>query len=152
MHLKQHIAASAAVSTGIFAATGSWPMAVSSFLAGFLLDLDHLIDYWIEYPFNIDISRFFKACHNCELTKTRLYLHSFELVLALAASAYLTRSSVITAVTLGLAQHMALDQLINSVRPAGYFLIYRYSKGFLADRIFTNAHKPGDSNGNDQRT
>ncbi len=148
MHLKQHVAASAALSAGIYAATASGKMAVWSFLAGVLPDLDHIIDYCLEYKKSIDIARIFKVCHNCEFTKLRLFLHSFELVLLLAVASYITRSSVLTAVTLGFMQHMTFDQLTNTVYPPGYFLIYRWRKSFWADHIFTNAPKRKVDNGN----
>jgi len=148
MRIKEHIGASAAISIGIYAATGSGIMAAWSFLAGSLLDLDHLIDYWEDYSFNIDISRFISVCYNCQLIKTRLYLHSFELLLVAAAAAYITRSSIIAGAALGLAQHIALDQMVNKVYPASYFLIYRWRKGFYADFVFRNVPKRVETNGN----
>jgi hypothetical protein len=61
MRLHQHIAVSSVVSLGLYAWTQSLPIAISSFLAGFLLDLDHLIDYWREHPAKIDLIHFFKT-------------------------------------------------------------------------------------------
>jgi hypothetical protein len=138
MHLKEHLAASAAVSAGVYAATKSSEMAVWSFLAGFLLDLDHLIDYWFEYSFNVDIRGFFRACHECDFKITRVYFHSLEALMFLCAASYFTRSVLITAVTLGITQHMVFDQVINKVYPASYFFIYRWLNGFKSTKVFTS--------------
>ena len=138
MRLPKHIAASAATSAGIYAATRSVEMAVWSFLAGFLLDIDHLLDYWREYSFNIDIKRFFATCHECDFTITKLYFHSIEAIILLCAAAYFTRSILITAITLGMTQHLIFDQLINKVYPASYFFIYRWRNGFKATKVFDN--------------
>ena len=146
MHLKEHIIASSIASAGIYAATRSVKMTAVSFAAGVLLDLDHFVDYWKENSFNLDMRQFFKACHECNLTKTRLFLHSAELIVLSAAAAYFTRSGIITALTLGACQHLALDQLTNKIYPASYLLTYRWSKGFRAEAVFTN--KPWEQSEN----
>ncbi len=138
MHLKEHIIASSITSAGIYIATRSARMAAVSFAAGVLLDLDHFVDYWKDHSFNLDIPRFFTACHECDLTKTRLFLHSAELLLFLTAAAYFTRSGVITALALGLCQHLAFDQFSNEIYPASYIFAYRLSKGFRVEAIFSN--------------
>jgi hypothetical protein len=138
MRLTEHIAASAAASAGIYAATKSPEMAVYSFIAGILIDADHLLDYWSENSFNLNISRFFKTCNECHFTITRLYFHSIEGLILLCAVSYFTRSVLITAVTLGMAQHMAFDQYKNKVFPSSYFFLYRLFYGFKAVNVFSN--------------
>jgi hypothetical protein len=138
MQLTKHIAASAATSAGIYAATRSAEMAVLSFFAGFLIDIDHLADYWREYSFNIDIRKFFRACHECDFTIARLFFHSIEAIVLLSIVAYLTRSAVITAITLGITQHIFFDQLANKVYPASYFFVYRWFNGFEVAKVFSN--------------
>jgi hypothetical protein len=138
MRLTEHIAASAAASAGIYAVTKSPEMAVCSFLTGVLIDVDHLLDYWLEKSFDLNIARFFKTCNECNFTITRLYFHSIEVVIVLCAAAYCTRSLLITGLTLGAAQHIALDQLKNKVYPASYFFTYRLFNGFKAANVFSN--------------
>jgi len=149
MRLKGHLLASGAVSAGIYAATGSAKMAACSFAAGVLLDADHLIDYWRDHSFNLDLSRFFSVCHECDLSKTMLPLHSVELLLLLAAAACFTRSGAITALALGSGQHLFFDQLVNKVYPYSYSFFYRMGKGFRSDAVFTNVRPGAGKNGND---
>jgi len=137
MRLTKHIAASICASGGIYLATKSAAMAGWSFATGVLLDVDHLLDYWNETSFNVDIARFFVACHKCDFTLLRLYFHSFEAVLMFCIAAYFTRSGLLTALTLGMAQHIFFDQLSNKVYPAGYIFIYRWRCGFKTAKVFS---------------
>jgi hypothetical protein len=138
MQLKQHIIASAAISAGIYAATKSADMAISSYITGVFIDIDHLIDYWRDRPFNFNLPKFFSTCKDCDLTKTSLALHSFELLMLTVAAAFLTRSVLLAGIAFGLCQHLALDQLTNKVYPKSYFFIYRWRHGFKSGSVFSN--------------
>jgi len=151
MNLDKHLIASGVVSAGIFASTGSLKIAAASFVTGVFMDLDHVIDYWCEYPFSLNVRRFFEVYDRVSLEKTRLFLHSAELLVAAAAAAYFTRSGLIAGLVLGVSQHLALDQFFNEVYPAGYFFVYRLSTGFKAQKIFRNTRR-GNSDGNYQKT
>ena len=151
MMLKSHVAASAAVGAGLYAATSSIEMAAASFAAGVFLDLDHLIDYWHEHSFNLDVRRFFDVCRECDLEKTRLFAHSAELLALAASAAYFTRSALLAGLALGMCQHLAFDQFVNKVYPGSYFLVVRWLTGFKAETVFSNiADLRGNKNGNDQ--
>jgi hypothetical protein len=138
MRLSKHIIASGIISAGIYAFTNSVKMAAVSFASGVLLDLDHVVDYWLHDSFNLDLSRFFDICYTRSLSKTRFFLHSAELVVILAAAAFFTRSSLLTALVLGACQHLMFDQVLNDVYLGSYFFIYRWSNGFKAETVFPN--------------
>lgn len=138
MQLKQHCIASAAVSGALYAATGSPALTAASFAAGVLIDVDHLIDYWLTKPFSFDIPDFFRTCEATQLASARLYLHSIELLFVLGAAAYLTRSPWIAGLVIGAGQHLALDQALNPVGPKSYFFLYRRSRGFAFRDVFFN--------------
>ena len=138
MRFTGHVLASGVVGAGIYAATGSLKMASVSFAAGVFLDLDHLMDYWENHSFNFNVSRFFNVCNECDLKTTKLFLHSAELAVIMTLAAYLTRSGTLAALTLGIYQHLALDQFFNKVNAASYVFIYRWSKGFRGEAVFNN--------------
>ncbi|MCX5781983.1 MAG: hypothetical protein NT145_04685 [Elusimicrobia bacterium] len=136
MRLTQHIAVSSIVSLGLYAWTQSFPIAISSFLAGFLLDLDHLIDYWREHPIKFDLIHFFKTCEEFRLVKVYLFLHSIELLLPLGFLAYYSRSPWVLGFLIGFSQHMLFDHLLNPVFPYTYSFFYRWNKGFANEKVF----------------
>jgi hypothetical protein len=136
MRLYQHVIASGIISGGIYVVSGSPALAVSSCAAGFLVDVDHLFDYWKQHPLSFDIPHFFRTCNEYQLKKAYLLFHSWELLLLAALVAYLSRSVWVVGIALGLIQHMAFDQICNKMHPFSYFLIYRIVKQFKAEAIF----------------
>lgn len=141
MQLKQHVIASAAVSGAIFAATGSKAAAASSFAAGVLIDLDHVLDYWFMKPFSFDVGDFFYTCEETLLTSCRLFLHSLELLLVLGLAAWLFRSPWLVGLVIGMGQHLALDQAMNPVHEKSYIFMYRLAHRFRTGAVFTDKRK-----------
>src|SRR3989339_184496 len=54
MRLHQHIVASGLVSSAVYGATRSPTIAIACFFTGFLVDADHLLDYWMSYPLSLN--------------------------------------------------------------------------------------------------
>lgn len=136
MQLSRHAAVSAVFSAAFFAATHSRVIAVSFFLAGVFIDLDHVIDYWRVHPFKTDPAHFFATCEEHRLKKVYLYLHSIELVFLLFVFTLLARSAVFFGITCGFLVHLICDQLSNRVYPFSYLFFYRWAKGFEINRAF----------------
>ena len=104
------------------------------FFAGFLIDADHLIDYFITHPLTLDFRRIYKACLNVDMKRVLVIFHSFELAALVWAIGLLSPAGKIgIAAAVGISQHLILDQLFNPVRPLTYFLIYRISNGFKTE-------------------
>jgi hypothetical protein len=136
MRLYQHMAVSGVISAGVYAASRSVIVAGTSFLAGFLIDLDHIIDYWLTHPWRFNVRHFFVTCEEYRLKSIYLFLHSWELIIMLCLLSYVSRSAVALGLMLGFVHHLVLDQIFNYVYPAGYFFIYRWKVGFLCDAVF----------------
>jgi hypothetical protein len=149
MKIEKHIIASAGVSGIIFAATGSAKIAGAALITGIFIDVDHLYDYWKDHSFDLNLSKFFKACFECDFKKTRLLLHSVEFLLIIAIASFLMRSWLLAGFTLGMCQHLMFDQITNLVYPASYSFIYRWLNGFKAEKTFkymqTNRQKYGNN-------
>jgi hypothetical protein len=130
------MAVSAAVSAGIYALSRSPVAAATSFAAGFLIDLDHVIDYWRAYPWRLSPRHFFVTCEEYRLKSLFLFLHSWELLFLLCLAAYFSRGAAAMGLMLGAAQHLILDQLCNHAFPGTYFFVYRWRAGFRGDAVF----------------
>jgi hypothetical protein len=140
-------ALSGALSAGIYGISGTPALALGSFAAGFLIDLDHLVDYWREYPFRFDVRHFFSTCNEYRLNKTYLWLHSLELLALLAPLAFLLRSALLAGIALGAAQHLLFDHLFNRSYPQTYFFFFRMRQGFENRKVFRIPARPVDTQG-----
>src|SRR5262245_7760959 len=110
-----HLATAAALSAAAYATTGSMPMAVGCFIGGFLIDVDHYIDYLVfekqwRRPSPIDFLRYsFKS----QLRFAVLPLHSLELMTLLTVVAVVAKNSLLIGYLLGAAMHLLFDIVIN---------------------------------------
>jgi len=137
MKLSEHLGISFSLSAVFFALTKDYSLALSSFLAGVLIDLDHFFDYFKSEGIKFNLNDFFHRCENFEIKKFYLLSHSYELLLLLVLVVYLTPPHPLTlGILLGFTQHLLLDQISNGAHPLGYFLIYRWRNGFAGKYIF----------------
>jgi hypothetical protein len=83
MEPKYHVVTSAAISGILYAIFGSWAVAVSSFITGVLIDVDHIIDYVIVHGLHLDMRNFFSFFYENRLQKVTLVLHGWEWLLLL---------------------------------------------------------------------
>jgi uncharacterized membrane protein len=88
MEPKYHVVTSAAISGILYAIFGSWAVAVSSFITGVLIDVDHIIDYVIVHGLHLDMRNFFSFFYENRLQKVTLVLHGWEWLLLLALAAW----------------------------------------------------------------
>jgi membrane-bound metal-dependent hydrolase YbcI (DUF457 family) len=137
MRTVGHIITSAGIGIASYARYRSRPAAVASFLAGFLIDLDHIVDYVRAHGWTLNWSRFNEACHEKYSGKLYLPLHSFELlILFFILFRGPKRQPFRMGITLSVLVHLLLDQRCNpSRRWQTYFLADRIHKKFDANRI-----------------
>jgi hypothetical protein len=152
MSPTQHVATSAgaAVILGLF--LRSWPAGFSCFLAGVFIDLDHLVDYWLNRGFNLNPRKFFDFCYFGTSARFLDLLHGYEFIPLLVWAAGIPGYSDIGwGVTTGYTLHLLGDQFFNThLNRWTYFFSYRLFHGFRSDKIvlfnpFTGAgNLPGD--------
>lgn len=141
MHPAGHLASSIVFSGGVYAATRSIPLAVGSFVGGFLIDLDHYFDYVVFHRrFHPDPRRFLDFYLKHRFKYIVLPLHSYELFALQGAFAYLWACPWMTGYLLGVALHMSFDltfngNVIRRIVPF-YSFLYRWKMGFLKERMF----------------
>jgi hypothetical protein len=123
------------------AATGSWPLTAAVAAGGFLIDVDHAIDYvLVERQRDLRPSAFLRYYVDGRVRRTVLVLHSYEVFVSLIALAFATGSDWLGGYLVGALMHLALDITFNGKRTpysivAFYSFGYRLAHRFDADRL-----------------
>jgi hypothetical protein len=116
--------------------TGSTALAAAVGVGGFLIDVDHAIDYVLfERQRDLRPGAFLRYYVEGRLQRAVLILHSYELFAALIALAWWTESQLLSAYLVGALMHLGLDLLFNG-RITPYSIAAFYSFGYrLAHRF-----------------
>jgi hypothetical protein len=153
MKIKHHALASTIISGILYSIFKSWGLAVASLISGIFVDLDHIVDYWIEHGLRLDLKQFFNYFDekNFENRKKLFFIfHGWEWLIALLMIAMLTDWNLwVTGLLAGYGQHIILDEIYNSsryrLRPyvLGYSLLWRLKNGFEFKTPCSKAGKSG---------
>jgi len=128
---QYHFTVSVTISLTFFIYTKSPTASLLCFLAGFMLDADHLIDFWM-YKRKLTLSReIFQGFYE-KWDKVPVLLHSIELLILIALLALLfpSVSLPLLGIAVGFISHLILDFMSYELHPLSYFLIYRVTKRF----------------------
>jgi hypothetical protein len=130
--------------TGVvaFLTTKTISPSIASFLIGWLIDVDHIWDFYKNGCKGFTVERFLHAHEKGEIKKAYLYLHSYELLLVLVVLCVVTDFNYfLSFTTFGFAIHLFFDQIFNPVNSLTYFLTYRILHDYKTEIIFrTNPH------------
>ena len=143
MRTSGHIAVSAVIGMFIYASYGDIGSAIGSFLAGTLIDLDHIIDYLYAHGKKWDWKKVNAAHHEKVSGKLYVPLHSYELLLLYF---FLTIDPSLTpwrvGITLSVLAHFLCDQFFNPNRKfSTYFLIHRIIHNFDTKKVLKHPIK-----------
>ncbi len=143
MRTVGHIITSAGVAGASYMRYKSKPAALATFFAGWLIDLDHLVDYVRAHGWRPNWGRFSEACHEKYSGKLYLPLHSYELLaLFFLLCKGENKQPYRVGITLSVLTHLLLDQKCNpGRRPSTYFLTNRIRKKFDAGEILKPHHR-----------
>lgn len=137
---------SVSIITGVvtFLVTKAILPSISCFFAGWLVDVDHVWDFYKNGGKRFSIKRFEDAVENRKMKKIYLYFHSYELLLILIILCFATHFNYfLSFTTLGFAVHLIFDQIFNLVNPFTYFFTYRILNGYRADILIKiKPHEP----------
>ncbi len=108
-------------------------------LMGFLIDVDHLIDYFLSFK-KFNLKRFLKSQQFVVSGRVIKLFHAWELVfvlivIALFFSHNLLIQAILISAGFSLFIHLLSDCLINREPIIFYFFLYRYKKNFLIDDL-----------------
>jgi hypothetical protein len=133
-----HLVTTALTCAGVYSLTGSAALAGGIAAGGFLIDVDHVLDYVVvERQRDLRPGAFLRYYGEQRMQRVALLLHSYELLAVLAALAWLTGSVPLTGYVLGMLLHLPLDivfngRLVSRNLVPFYSLVYRARLGFRA--------------------
>jgi hypothetical protein len=146
-----HLITTAAACTVTALATGSATLTAAVAAGGFLIDVDHAIDYVLfDRQTDLRPGAFLRYYVEGRVQRAVLVLHSYELFAALGALAWWMQAPLLSAYLVGALIHLALDIVFNGrITPysiaAFYSFGYRAAHRFDAARLLgmTSTHAPG---------
>ncbi len=131
MKIEAHIPISAIVTAGVYFISRSKEIALSCFLSGIFIDLDHIFDYFYCAGIKLDIKDFFYQCNSHQIKKYIFFLHSYELMFLFAILIYFFPSEILLGIFIGFTTHILADALYNPKHFIRYSLIYRAKHNFV---------------------
>jgi hypothetical protein len=133
MRASKHVISSVIVSALVWWWLRSSAAALACFLTGVFIDLDHVVDFFYNFPRHLKFQRFFKVFEFEVLENVFVFLHSWEFALvwlALLLCVPDVRQPVVLGLFIGFVTHLGLDNLFNRHSRWAYFLLYRLRHGF----------------------
>ncbi len=137
MRVTSHIKVSGILGLGVYAYTGALVPSVACFLSGWLIDLDHFLDWVVNYGPTPDYNRVIYNLTRHRFRRIYLIFHSWEYFIGLFTFHILYGLPPWAFyATLGCTCHLALDQIYNGPKkPLAYFITYRLYKRFKGPDI-----------------
>jgi hypothetical protein len=134
--MEHHMAVAAPIAAGAYFFTHSWIYAAMAFFTGFLVDVDHVFDY-VREEGNFDMGDMFVKSYRGDFKHLYVIFHAWEYVpLSWIIGAAINNYTFSIVFSVSYSAHLLADQLMNNVKPFGYFLTYRIMKGFVMDKFF----------------
>jgi len=131
MSPQKHAAVSAVMALGVGVIGGDAIAVTATFLAGTAIDVDHLMDFFLNRQGRFTISRFVSVCNQYRLSRIYLFAHSLELIIPLVLAAFILDAPLwVRGAALGVVVHMAMDLYGNGLYIKAYFLSWRIAVGF----------------------
>jgi hypothetical protein len=143
-----HLVTSAVACAAVYAGTESLALTAGLAAGGFLIDVDHVVDYVLfERQRDLRPGSFLRYYLSGKVRRVVLVLHSYELLALLAAIAWYTNVEWLWGWVFGMLLHLPLDIVFNGKFASGglvhfYSFIVRARAGFRADRFVDRRPQP----------
>jgi hypothetical protein len=147
-----HLVTAAVLSAAAYTTTGSVEAAAGCFAGGFLIDVDHYLDYLVfekqwRRPSPFSFLRYYFSYSPQRLV---LPLHSIELMTLMFVVIVLHPWPLLVGYWVGAAMHMTFDVLVNgeyALRRAVlfYFFAYRAWNNFAANKLMDRVVLPANT-------
>lgn len=141
---SRHIIVSISLGAITWAYAQSLLAGLICFCVGVFCDLDHIIEYAINYDLrSLSVKRLYQASADLikpesEIKKIRLFFHTAELAILLWVIAIFSNNIFVLAAALGYSAHIMMDMAANILKPAGYFMFWRIKNSFQTARLVKN--------------
>lgn len=134
-----HLVTTAVACAASAVLTESLPLTAGIALGGFLIDVDHAVDYvLVERQRDLRPSAFLRYYLGGRVRRAVLVLHSYELFALLLAAAWWTEALTLWGYLLGGLMHLALDLVFNgelTPRSIGAFYSFAYRLAHRFDTV-----------------
>ncbi len=115
---------------------------VVGIMGGFLIDLDHVLEYFLVFGSTLNLQYFFESRQFLISEKIRLYFHAWEYAPILLLLAWIFKSKErlkLIFITLAFSGsiHLISDVFINQFYFRYYSLSYRYQQDFFSSRLLS---------------
>lgn len=143
-----HLVTTAAACAAVYAGTGDAALTAGLAAGGFLIDVDHMVDYVLfERQRDLRPASFLRYYVGGKAQRVVLLLHSYELLVLLAALAWVTGVAWLWGWVFGMLLHLPLDIIFNGKFASGglvhfYSFIVRARAGFRAARFTDRPLRP----------
>jgi hypothetical protein len=147
-----HLATSIGLSAAAYFVTGSSEAAAGCFAGGFLIDVDHYLDYLVfegqwRRPGPLQFLQYY---FNFSPRRLVLPLHSLELMTALLVTILFHPIPILIGYWFGAAMHLTFDMIVNGDhalrrRVMFYVFTYRVMHRFAADRLLEHVVVPPEA-------
>lgn len=119
---------------------------VSAICGGFLVDLDHFLDYLFAFGLHFRSDYFFHGYQFLKSDKIYVLFHGWEYVIILGAGVFAAKSikvkSVLLGLSLGMLVHLSADVILNEMPVKSYSISYRISQNFdLKNLVFPEHYR-----------
>ena len=134
--MEHHMIVTAPIAAGTYYFTHSWLYVAMAIFLGVLIDVDHVLDY-IREEGKFNMKGLFVKSYAGDFTALYVFFHAWEYIpLSWIVGAAIGNYTFSVVFSIAYGAHMLADQLMNNVKPFGYFLIYRIMKKFVMTEFF----------------
>lgn len=118
---------------------------VFAIIGGFLVDFDHLLDYYLAFGWNFNFYWFSKGYEFLKSDKIYLLFHGWEYVIILLSLGLFLKNikikTLILALAFGLFLHLSGDVIMNEgLTVKSYSVVYRIKNDFQIEKLVTPEH------------
>ena len=137
--LRYHAIASLGCSVIFYLIFKSFLYSLVCFLAGILVDVDHVFDYVMTTGWKLDKKHFFHVMYGAYYERLTILFHAHEYSVLLVFMIFVTGGHLLVlAIGIGYIQHLIFDQCTNPVKPLAYFITYRLRYKFKKEYLLSD--------------
>ncbi len=144
MKVSSHVKFSGILGLGVYAYTGEFFPSAVCFLSGWLVDVDHFLDWLLNFGPRLDYARILNNLERTRIRRAYVIFHGWEYVIGFLAFHILYGLPPWAAyAALGYTSHLTLDQIFNGPkRYLTYFLTYRILHRFNTSYLLMRGCTP----------
>ena len=139
----KHIIVSVPLAVAAGMITQSFLAGIMCFFSGFIIDIDHLIEYILYYGLrNLHPQKVYQACAKMAKKEVEggvkrifLILHTGEIAILLWISFAFTANIYLFAIALGYTGHLILDALGSKIKSSAYLMGLRIKNNFATVQL-----------------